>query len=460
MISGDLHDLDPIAVLTAMGGSVRTRREAAVDEILLVLQWADLHSGDPQDQPGAVPIRQGGDRLVQLGGEGTPMASEFCWAELAIAREAGVIATRNLAADALDLRHRLPLTWTKVRELRIEAWVARRIATMTRALAPEAAGLVDLAVAAGWQQPAGRLLALAEAKTIEADIAAHEARIAADAERTGFWLSRPRTGDILGGQAGAAEAATRGIGGRLALADAVELDATIDDLADALARHVDYQDLTRDQLRAAAVALLARPEQALAFLRGEHDLDDTRPEEPVVEKRPRRSAVIHFHISDATLTGTGIVRSDLGPLLVDQVRDLVRHRDVTVQRVIDLNAVHAVNGYEHPAQVRARTLLRTLGDVFPHSTGSSTRLDQDHVIPYDPLGPPGQTGDRNTAPLTRLHHRVKTHAPGWQSKQLGLGAYRWTTPHGLTRVVTPLGTRDVEPIQDHAGHIIGELYFH
>jgi hypothetical protein len=96
-----------------------------------------------------------------------------------------------------------------------------------------------------------------------------------------------------------------------------------------------------------------------------------------------------------------------------------------------------VNAYEHPTRMRTRTLLRTGGDTFPHSTSTSRRLDHDHVIPYDPLGPPGQTNDLNNAPLTRLPHRIKTHHPGWQVEQLALGAYRWTTPHGLCRVVTP-----------------------
>ena len=126
--------------------------------------------------------------------------------------------------------------------------------------------------------------------------------------------------------------------------------------------------------------------------------------------------------------------------------------------VIDLNGVHAVDGYEHPTAVRRRTVLRTGGDVFPHSTGSSGGLDHDHVRPYDPLGPPGQTGDLNDAPLTRFHHRVKTHAGGWQVTQLGLGAYRWVSPHGLVRIVTPRGTRVVEGIRDESGRVIGEIY--
>jgi hypothetical protein len=115
-------------------------------------------------------------------------------------------------------------------------------------------------------------------------------------------------------------------------------------------------------------------------------------------------------------------------------------------------------GYEHPTTVKTRTLLRTGGDVFPHSNQSTKRLDHDHVTPYDPLGPPGQTGDHNDAPLTRLHHRIKTHHHGWHTQQLSLAAYRWTTPHGLTRVVTPRGTQTVQPIKRPDGTVAGEIY--
>ena len=103
-------------------------------------------------------------------------------------------------------------------------------------------------------------------------------------------------------------------------------------------------------------------------------------------------------------------------------------------------------------------MLRTLGDVFPHTSSRGlTRLDHDHATPYDPDGPPCQTGDHNDAPLTRKHHRAKTHC-GYRVDQLGHGAYRWITPHGLARLVTPRGTRKVELLRDERGQPIGELY--
>ena len=145
-------------------------------------------------------------------------------------------------------------------------------------------------------------------------------------------------------------------------------------------------------------------------------------------------------------------------MLLEQVADLVKHREITVQPVIDLNSGHSVNGYEHPTAVKLRTRLRTVYDVFPHSASRATgRLDHDHPTPYDSDGPPGQTGDHNDAPLIRFHHRAKTH-DGYTVDQLGLGAYRWVTRHGLARFVTPRGTKKVGLIRNDDGRVIGEIY--
>ena len=181
----DLGDLDATGTLAAAEREVTTRRRQGVDRLRLLLHWADLHTEDPQARPGAVPISKGGDRLITLGGEGTPPASELCWAELAIALETGAIAVRNQAGQALDLRHRLPLVWALVQDLQIEPWVASKVATLTRPLTKAQAALVDAAVAAAVQESPGRILAIAEAKVIEADLEAHRARVAEDAQRTG-----------------------------------------------------------------------------------------------------------------------------------------------------------------------------------------------------------------------------------------------------------------------------------
>ncbi len=331
MTLGDVDDLDAPATLAALEDNVRSRRSAAVDELLLVLHWCDLH--DDIDEAEKRDRTPGGDRLVVLGGEGTPEVAELCFAESAIARHAGVIATRNLAADALDLRHRLPRLFTQLRALDVDTWVAREVAAMARRLSKQACEVVD--------EPA--------------------------------------------------PAAAR---------------------------------------------------------------DHRRPAE----------IVIHLHHDAvAGASGDAVARvEDLGPMLADQLTELlgIARRHVAIRPVIDLNQVHDVNGYEHLTRIRHRTRLRTGGDVVPHTASAvstRSRLDHDHPTPYDDTGPPGQTGDLNDAPLTRHHHRAKTHHR-YQVDQLALGVYRWRSPHGLVRIVSPSGTRPVTPITTHDGTTIGETY--
>jgi hypothetical protein len=84
----------------------------------------------------------------------------------------------------------------------------------------------------------------------------------------------------------------------------------------------------------------------------------------------------------------------------------------------------------------------------------------DHPDPYDPHGPPGQTGDHNAAPLGRRHHRAKTHL-GYRPRQLGLARYLWRSPHGLHRLVDATGTHELDTAQalelEHPGALAAAL---
>ncbi len=462
MISEPL-DLDPNAVLSATESLVAEQREREVDGLRLVLQWADLHSTDPGE--GRV---LGADQLIDLGGEGTPLVQELCWAELAIAREAGLITTKRLAADALDVRHRLPLTWEAVQLHKLPVWVARKVASMSRSLSKDAAGLVDVAVAAAVDQAPNRILSIAEAKVIEADLEAHRARLADDAAQVGVRVSKPRPGDAVDGVDG--EPATLRVTLKLQPGTALGFGDTVDEVADMLFDQLsgdERREVTRGELQAKAVELLSDPHEAAAFLDRAHS-PDAQPDDDTLPapKRKRLPAIVYVHLSDLVLGGRvdGVARVEgIGPMVLEQLAELLSHRDITLQPVIDLNDAHSVNGYEHPTLVKSRTLLRMLGDAFPHSTNAGyRRLDHDHATPYVPPdrgGPPGQTGDHNDAPLTRTHHRVKTHKPGYELHQLGLGAYRWATPHGLARLVTTTGTRKIELIRGADGDIVGEIYY-
>jgi hypothetical protein len=346
---------------------------------------------------------------------------------------------------------------------------------MSRSLGREVVGIVDVAVAAAVDQSPGRILRIAEAKVIEADVEAHRVRLAADAANLGVRVCRPGPGstvDPVQGEPGSLRTTLKlPPGTTWGFVEAVEevADALEDRLTPEQREHT-----TRGRLQAQAVELLSNPAAAAAFLHPaptpdfSDDPGSAHEDAPRVAAKPkprRRPATVYVFLSDLVLGGRveGVARVEgLGPMLLEQVAELLDGREVTVQPVIDLNHVHAVNGYEHPTAVKHRTLLRTLGDVFPHSANLGyRRLDHDHPTPWVPPargGSPGQSGDHNDGPLTRTHHRVKTHVPGYRVDQLALGAYRWVTPHGLGRMVTRRGTARVDLIRGPDGEVTGETY--
>ena len=98
---------------------------------MLAAHWADQH---PAETLYGIPVGlPGRERVVMLGGEGTPEVAEFAAAELGVSLHQHPHAARNLIADALDVRHRFPGLWHLVTdEQALEVWVARKIAAATR----------------------------------------------------------------------------------------------------------------------------------------------------------------------------------------------------------------------------------------------------------------------------------------------------------------------------------------
>ncbi|MEV4263835.1 hypothetical protein [Kribbella sp. NPDC049584] len=158
--------------------------------------------------------------------------------------------------------------------------------------------------------------------------------------------------------------------------------------------------------------------------------------------RPGQTEVV-VHLTDLTLTtGTGVLRAEgIGPLLADQLTELVGHGPYTVKPVIDLNDTVSVDAYEIPTRIRERVRLTYPVELFPYGTRETHRtIDLDHIQPYDPNGPTGQTSTRNLAPLSRFAHRVKTYASGWDVRRVDVKTLEWTTPHGFRFEVGPTGT--------------------
>lgn len=439
-----IEDLDATAVLRRAETALETRRATEVEDLLLALQWADLHAADPRRGPDGRRVWGGEDRLVDLGGEGTPQVQELCLPELATARRVHTLSARAVLADALDLRHRLPQVWAVVQAGHCEVWVARRVASLTRRLDTTQVQLVDTAVAdsIGGDSPS-RVLELAEAKTIEADLAGHAARLEEEARRRLVSVGRTdRNG-------------TRSLFARMEPGDVVWVDAMVDRVADVLAArpdltpdHLEHDALDKQALRAIALGWLAHPAAVLDLL--DHptapDGSGTDEEQPPARTRTAQ-AVVYVHLHQAALDGAeAVVRvEDLGPTLRAQLAALLRHTRISLRPVIDLHAEGTTSSYEFPETIRERARLRNPVEAFPHATRSSRRTDMDHPVPYDPGGPPGQTRDTNAAPLTRTHHRAKTHA-GWTVRQHGLDRHYWRTPHGLYRETGPAGTRVIDQL--------------
>jgi hypothetical protein len=481
-------DLDPRDTLAGLELVVRRRRAVEIDDLRLVGHWCDLQSTDPRDDPRpdpTVPLPSGSDRLVRLGGEGTPRVRELSLCELGIARGVHVLSARAVAADVLDLRHRLPRSWEVFLAGRVDAWLVRRVASLTRELSLAAVAVVDTAAAAALAGEApGRVLSIVEAKIIEADPAAHQAKV--EAEKRRRFVSLTRTD----------ETGLRHVIARVTAGDAAYVDAVVGRVADILAGRPEHADAPRDLLRSLAFGWLARPAELLRLL-----LEHTDPE-PAAETDPdpapdggvephlpralafpadllaalgrinpdrlRPRAVLYVHLHEAALTGAGSTTKDgapdgapaagvarvegLGPHGLTQLTELLGHTRVTVQPVIDLRDQVSVNRYEHPTRVKERIHLRHPADVFPHASRVSRKVDLDHRIAYRSTGPPGQTGTRNGQPLGRTGHRAKTHL-GYQCTALADGAILWRSPHGLHRLVDQHGTHRLD--QDEADALTG-----
>lgn len=441
-----LSDLDPRATLTGLEDAKRRRRAVEVDDLLLVARWCELQSTDPRDDPRPhpeLPLPPGSDRLVLLGGAGTPRVRELTLVELGIARGVHTLSARAVAADVLDLRFRLPKTWTVFLRGGCDGWLARRVAAMSRKLSQEAVALVDAAAARviGSESP-GRVIAIVEAKVIEADLAAHEAEVKAARRRRFVSLSRTD------------EHGLRLVVAKVAAGDAAYVDAVVARVADILALRPEHAAACRDELRALAFGWLARPAELLTLLL-EHTaepepeptralafpadlLDALRTLDP---ERLRPRTVIYVHLHEAALAGVaGVARVEgIGPHALSQLTELLAHTSASVKPVIDLRDRISVNAYEHPTRVAERVHLEKPGDAFPHATTVSRSLDLDHRIAYRAQGPPGQTGVDNSQPLGRTGHRAKTHL-AYRSRPVATGETVWHTPHGLHRVVDHNGT--------------------
>nr|MBA2774676.1 hypothetical protein [Nocardioidaceae bacterium] len=330
--------------------------------------------------------------------------------------------------------------WAKMQAGDIRPWVGRRTAELSRHLSLAAVGVVDRRVARyGHSLTWGRLAKVVQAVVVEADPSM--AAAAADSRRAehGVFLSR---------------SANDGTRVATVVADARDLlwfDASLDRIADGIGLLGDSD--AKDIRRAKAVGILADPQRTLdlfaAVAGTARRLEPAAPDAGCRCRRgggvdPRPPATLYVHVCRDTLSGTGGVArvEDIGAVTADQAKRWLGDCHVTVKPVIDLPGLAAVDAYEIPDRIREAVHLLIPADVFPYATNTSRQMDVDHTDPYvspDDGGPPGQTGVGNLGPMTRRHHRIKTHGR-WRVQQPYPGIYVWRSPHGRYYLVDHTGT--------------------
>ncbi|HSV39410.1 MAG TPA: hypothetical protein VLI04_11685 [Nocardioidaceae bacterium] len=449
-----------VAAADAVVAHRRKHLQVGAERLQLAAHWAVLHPADQSDAGSGRP------RGRRVGADGTPVVDEFAANHLGILLGIHPFGAQQLMADAGNLEHRHPKLWKRVLAEEVPEWLASKTARLVAAadLDVNQARWVDAATAhAITSLPPGRYLALVEAKIIEADL------VKAERRREAFELARfVRTGQSN-------DHGIKTLVARATAGDIIYFDAVVDRIAEILRLQGDQDPL--DVRRSKALGILANPARALQLLAWVESItphDEPQDGEAVNNDRelnaaiaaglaevdPRKllpKAVVYVHLSEAALRShVGVARmEDVGPITVGQARDFLRHCNVTVVPVLDVEGQRPVDGYEVPTRIGEAVRLQMPFETFPWATRTSRRADLDHTKSYKHRGPPGQTRTSNLGPLIRKHHRLKTHAPGWQVIQPSDGVYLWRAPSGYWIRVDHNGShqrgKNLSVMEEHLG---------
>ena len=233
-VDSGLRDLTPAQVLDAVAERRRVADRAEAELLGLAVHWVDLHPVTDDRPAASFTAPHGvagvvlGETTVEagLGGVGTPGIAEYAVETLAATLGLSYAAGLRLVSEAVELCYRLPRLWDLVQDGRLQAWKARRVAAETTTLSAEAVGFVDrhLAVTARRNTTAspGKLRELVHEAMLrcDPDRAAGIEQAALDAR--GVWFDH-RT-----------STATTDVTARLDTLDALDLQASVADLAGVL----------------------------------------------------------------------------------------------------------------------------------------------------------------------------------------------------------------------------------
>lgn len=360
-----------------------------VDDTLQAAHWSDADLRDIEEA---------------IGGQGTPMVASAAVEIVSTALGVGARTAMQLLSDALDLYHRQPKLWWRMDDLEVAPWRARKIASASHSLSPDAARYVE-----------AQVLEIADScGPVKLD------RIVRDAA---------------------------------ARFDPVER-AEAEDAAKA-AWGVRVDDFTMDGWLGTSRMELVGDTPTLHRFRdllsqGAHDqLDPSRPadEQPSLEHRKIAAlnslisatstgvptkAYVHFDLADLQDKLTLGTVERLGPLTIRTIKEWLGTSRFTLQPVLRMDRCDAVDQHDPPEWMRELVILRDGECAFPWCHRDARDCDLDHIeafVEMDDGGPPGQTRPDNLAPLCRRHHRAKTHF-GWSYVRNSDGTYTWTSPHG------------------------------
>ena len=299
----------------------------------------------------------------------------------------------------------------------------------------------------------GRLHTVLEAAIIQADPVGAEQQAAAAAQERFARLGRSN------------EHGLKLIIARATAGDAIWFKATIDRIADILAKQGDPDPV--QIRRSTAIGILAQPAHALELLCEHQDDDWDGPEEPADidtsvasegdthrslqispppfhPERARPRAVIYVHLAAEALTaGTGIARvENVGPVLLGRLQTLLGdHCAINLKPVIDLPAGHIpVDSYEIPASLREQILLRSPADVFPYAAAVSRCIDVDHTIPH-------RSPDRRRSAGPNQNRQPRTPHPTESQTQdpRSLAGSATRTRHLAMAITIPLASTSSTP---------------
>ncbi|GAB3252324.1 HNH endonuclease signature motif containing protein [Alteromonas gracilis] len=460
-------------VLDDAVAAIERQRRAQVDLLADAAAYV-LSAPEPVDADGGALF---GERLLQVAGEGAPEVCEFAIIELAARLGWSVDAASTLAAQAVELIHRLPHVWALTVEGVIPPRLAQQIADRTIIVTASVAARADR-----WLVADPRGLGIKQVEATLDTLQLHE-----DPDRiVGLEESLLADRHVTMMPDKRTPSAVR-VEMLLEPDDARAFDHAVSDVAATLKALGDEDDL--QIRRAKAVGVLASPQAALDLL--DRGLAPTR-------RAPGTDLHLHLGLADLAKAADGtpgpVDVEGLGVVSTDLIRRWLDASDlrVNVRPVLHLPGSHELTDgpqfgtwpaersdvltgcsatltqaavaaalasssaalgwtpadcHDPPPAMREVVILRDAECAFPHCHRSSRHADIDHIEPWgnpDEGGPPGQTHPDNLAPLCRRHHRFKTHTD-WTYRRAPDGSFTWTSPTGLEITTATRRRRPTRP---------------